>query len=193
MTGSNAIGRCPNCEEYGPLGLYCTNCEDSGMIYDGIIIDDSDDDSDDSSTTPQQPPPDPGHTGDQDQQDPGEPSGDQHDSENRGDRGQAAETETRNSAFRDFLINVAEELGVQELDHWVNEIKIKLELVGIVRGVEIFMRIMDINPRLRHSFVQPIEEEHLRVLFNHSLREYVSIFGELRQDANIAEVYDSAL
>jgi hypothetical protein len=28
------IGRCPNCGDYGPIGTYCTECEDSGMIHD---------------------------------------------------------------------------------------------------------------------------------------------------------------
>jgi hypothetical protein len=28
------IGECPNCRDFGPLGTYCNECEDSGMIYE---------------------------------------------------------------------------------------------------------------------------------------------------------------
>jgi hypothetical protein len=28
------VGGCPNCGDYGPIGTYCTECEDSEMIYD---------------------------------------------------------------------------------------------------------------------------------------------------------------
>jgi hypothetical protein len=27
------IGECPNCSDIGPLGTYCNECEDSGMVY----------------------------------------------------------------------------------------------------------------------------------------------------------------
>jgi hypothetical protein len=28
------VGRFSNCGDYGPIRTYCTECEDSGMIYD---------------------------------------------------------------------------------------------------------------------------------------------------------------
>lgn len=36
VTDDEEDGQCPECGYFGTLGNYCTNCEDSGMIYDDI-------------------------------------------------------------------------------------------------------------------------------------------------------------
>ena len=34
------LGQCPNCDGYGPLGMFCGLCEDSGVIYDTLAYPD---------------------------------------------------------------------------------------------------------------------------------------------------------
>ena len=36
------LGRCPNCENYGPYANLCSTCEDSGVIYETVAPGDSD-------------------------------------------------------------------------------------------------------------------------------------------------------
>jgi hypothetical protein len=30
------VGQCPECGKHGTIGTFCTNCEDSGLIYDTV-------------------------------------------------------------------------------------------------------------------------------------------------------------
>lgn len=38
-------GRCPECGEHGLLGSYCSDCEDSGLIYDTFTYQSDDDEA----------------------------------------------------------------------------------------------------------------------------------------------------
>ena len=41
LSSSTLRGQCFNCEEVGPLGLYCNTCEGTGFIYESIPNDSS--------------------------------------------------------------------------------------------------------------------------------------------------------
>ena len=49
------MSQCFNCEELGPLGLYCNTCEGTGLIYESIPNDSSSLNSSSSCNSVQQP------------------------------------------------------------------------------------------------------------------------------------------